>query len=198
MQINTHGSMVARDPVGFLVCVLFCITAHRGYPGSVDAGSPIFPFLGHLLEMFRHAFSKAERSFTMSHGVVGLAVALLGGVLVGFINYLLTGPLLRRKASLYAAFSVVRQILHIGYLVALYLAAPYTPWDRLYLLIGGVLGMTVSMAVFTAKLVRLSDRLKNQPRPAAGEGETVGEPSAAGDSSKESKGESGKGEDSHG
>lgn len=137
----------------------------------------------------------------MSHGLFGLAVALLGGVLVGLVNYILTAVVLRRKASLYATFSVVRQLLHIGYLVALYLLAPYTPWDRLYLLIGGVLGMTVSMVVFTARLVRLSDRLKKQskgtegsapsgqPEQTADARETAGEPSDT---------DSGKGEDPNG
>lgn len=137
----------------------------------------------------------------MSHGLFGLAAALLGGVLVGLVNYILTAVVLRRKASLYATFSVVRQLLHIGYLVALYLLAPYTPWDRLYLLIGGVLGMTVSMVVFTARLVRLSDRLKKQsegtevaapsgqPEQTADTRETAGEPSDT---------DSGKGEDPNG
>lgn len=139
----------------------------------------------------------------MSHGLFGLAVALLGGVLVGLVNYVMTAVVLRRKASLYATFSVVRQLLHIGYLVALYLLAPYTPWDRLYLLIGGVLGMTVSMVVFTAKLVRLSDRLKKQPE-GAGQEEAVpsGRPEETADA-REAAGEpsdtdSGKGEDPNG
>ena len=137
----------------------------------------------------------------MSHGLFGLAAALLGGVLVGLVNYILTAVVLRRKASLYATFSVVRQLLHIGYLVALYLLAPYTPWDRLYLLIGGVLGMTVSMVVFTARLVRLSARLtkhsagtagsapSGRPEQTADNRGTAGEPSDT---------DSGKGEDPNG
>ncbi|MBQ8400609.1 MAG: hypothetical protein IJX14_01640, partial [Clostridia bacterium] len=44
--------------------------------------------------------------------------------------------------------------LGIGYLAALYFAAPYTPWDGIWLLAGGAIGLTLPMFPFTFLLLR--------------------------------------------
>lgn len=45
-------------------------------------------------------------------------------------------------------------VLGIGYLAVLYFAAPYTPWDMLWLLAGGALGLTLPLFLFTFLLLR--------------------------------------------
>ena len=93
----------------------------------------------------------------MSFWLWGALLAFCGGALISFFNYLLSRAVLQYKATFYTAFSVVRQIFQIGYLVVLYFVASYTPWDALILLVGGVLGITLPMFFFTWRLLRLSD-----------------------------------------
>ena len=64
-----------------------------------------------------------------------------------------------RRAALdsrerFSAFPLVRQLLNFGYLAAVFLVAPYTPWDRIWLLVGAVAGLTLPNFVFTFLLLR--------------------------------------------
>lgn len=45
-------------------------------------------------------------------------------------------------------------VLGIGYLALLYFAAPYTPWDGIWLLAGGALGLTIPLFLFTFLLLQ--------------------------------------------
>lgn len=94
----------------------------------------------------------------MDHWAIGALVGLSGGIAIAFLNYALSRVVIRKKPSVYASFSVVRQFIHILYLVILYLIAPLTPWGRVELLVGGVLGITVPMFALTASLMRETER----------------------------------------
>lgn len=86
----------------------------------------------------------------------GFLFALLGGGAVALLNYLFSRAVLLRKPAFFPSFSVIRQILNIGYLVFLWFIYPKTPWDVTPLLFGGVLGVTGPMFFFTARLARLA------------------------------------------
>ena len=90
----------------------------------------------------------------MDHWIFGALIGLLGGVAIAFLNFALSRAVIRKKPAVYASFSIVRQVIHILYLVALYLLAPLTPWGRVELLVGGVIGMTLPMLLLTPRLVR--------------------------------------------
>ena len=93
----------------------------------------------------------------VSSSLPGALIAALIGVMIAFLNYTLA-----RKAALsgdgrtglapYAP--VLRMVLDVGTLAAVYFAAPYTPWDRTWLLVGAVLGLTLPLVFFTPKLLR--------------------------------------------
>ena len=38
----------------------------------------------------------------------------------------------------------------------------YTPWDRMWMLVGGCMGITLPMIIFTPRLVRLNDSLRKK------------------------------------
>lgn len=101
----------------------------------------------------------------MSFWLWGALLAFLGGVAVGLCNYLLSLFVLRKKAEWFSFISVARQLLQVGYLVALFFAAPLTPWSQPVLLLGGALGITGSMFFFTGRLVKLNDAQKKQQTP---------------------------------
>ena len=93
----------------------------------------------------------------MPHSIPGLAAAFLGGALVAWLNYLLSRRALRADGGA-AAVSAVRTLCSVGYLAAVYFLAPYTPWERLWMLLGAALGLTVPMAYFTVRLLREARR----------------------------------------
>ena len=93
----------------------------------------------------------------MPHSIPGLAAAFLGGALVAWLNYLLSRRALRADGGA-AAVSAVRTLCSVGYLAAVYFLAPYTPWERLWMLLGAALGLTVPMVYFTVRLLREARR----------------------------------------
>ena len=93
----------------------------------------------------------------MPHSIPGLAAAFLGGALVAWLNYLLSRRALRADGGA-AAVSAVRTLCSVGYLAAIYFLAPFTPWERIWMLLGAALGLTVPMAYFTVRLLRETRR----------------------------------------
>lgn len=104
----------------------------------------------------------------MEHWAVGAVLAFLLGAGVAFLNYLVSRAVLRKKPERYAISSVIRQFINVSFLVALYFLAPVTPWEQMVLPIGGAVGMTVGMPVFTGLLLRKTksaDAEKNPGNP---------------------------------
>lgn len=97
----------------------------------------------------------------MSFWLWGASLAFLGGVLIGWLNYLLSGTALKKKPETFSFTFIGRQVLQVGYLVLLYFVAPHTPWSMLTLLLGGALGMTVSLIFFTSRLTGKLKAKKN-------------------------------------
>lgn len=89
----------------------------------------------------------------MEHWLVGALLAGLGGVLISYLNYLLSRQVLKKKPSLFSAVTVPRQIIQIGYLAVVYFLQPMTPWGLVELLVGAAVGLTVAMFFFTKSLL---------------------------------------------
>ena len=82
-----------------------------------------------------------------------LLAALLGGV-IAYVNYRLTAHASDNPNERFAVVSIVRQLLNLGYLAAVFFLAPYTPWDRIWMLAGAVVGLTLPTLIFTFLLLR--------------------------------------------
>ncbi len=90
----------------------------------------------------------------MIRNIIGAAVALLLGLAIAFVNYLLSKKVLVKAPEKYSLITVARQILQIGFLALVYLIGTKTQIaDPVYLLVGAVIGMTVPMFFFTKKLL---------------------------------------------
>ncbi len=89
----------------------------------------------------------------------GAALAFCIGAAVAAVNYGVSRYVLKKHASKYAAAQMLRQMVQILFLLGLYVLGGYTPWDRIWLLAGGCLGITLPMFWFTYRLVRLNDSL---------------------------------------
>ena len=94
----------------------------------------------------------------MSRDILLSAAAAAAGILVAFIGYLFSKAVLLRAPEKFALSTVGRQLLQIGFLVAVYFAASSCEGVNLtYILVAAVLGMTLPMFLFTKKLVSLNE-----------------------------------------
>lgn len=90
----------------------------------------------------------------MEHWIIGGILAALLGAAVSWLTYLMSRKTVKAKPEFVSAMSLPRQMVQIGFLVAVYLLSPLTPWNYVELLVGAVVGMTAGMFVFTGKLLK--------------------------------------------
>lgn len=90
----------------------------------------------------------------MDNGFLGALIAFIPGLGISFLNYRLTDFFIKKFKEKFPSVSLIRQLGQVCYIVAVYFLAPYTPWDRTYLLIGAALGVTLPMIFFTYKLLK--------------------------------------------
>ncbi len=95
----------------------------------------------------------------MAHNIIGALICALAGFLIAFVNYTLSKRILETRPEKFALSAVARQVIQIGYLVAVYFIGSKIAVSLTFLLVGAVLGMTVPMLLFTKKLLTLNDSL---------------------------------------
>lgn len=95
-------------------------------------------------------------------------MAFVSGTVIATANYIFSKFVIKNHPDKYATAQVVRSIVQIVFLFAVYLLGGHTPWSVTALLIGGVLGMTLPMLVFTAKLVKYNDSVNGKGGSADG------------------------------
>ena len=86
-------------------------------------------------------------------------LAFVGGVIVSGLVSLLSALVLKKKPSVYASFSAVRQLFHVGYLVAVFFISRAQGWDVTAPLVGAVVGLTGASMLFAVLLARYNDKL---------------------------------------
>lgn len=106
----------------------------------------------------------------MNHNITGALIAAAVGLLVAFANYLISERVLVKAPGKYSLVTVVRQLLQIGFLVAVYFAGTrIESVESTYLLVGAVVGMTLPMLYFTKKLLTVNERTANDKKEREGE-----------------------------
>lgn len=94
----------------------------------------------------------------MNHSIIGAVIAAIIGLLVAFINYVISKKVLIKAPEKFSLITVVRQILQIGFLaVAYFIGTKIQSVDPVYLMVGAVLGMTLPMIYFTKKLLAVNE-----------------------------------------
>ena len=86
------------------------------------------------------------------------AAAFLCGTAISFVDFRISKYFLRRGEQKLAVSSMLRQTLNVAYLVILFLLAQHFGLRTWLLLLGGALGLTIPSVLFTAKLLKASDR----------------------------------------
>ena len=95
----------------------------------------------------------------MAHNIIGAAVCALAGFFIAYGNYLLSRKILETHPEKFALATVARQLIQVGYLIAVYFIGSGLPVSLAFLLTGAVAGMTAPMLFFTKKLVAFNDGL---------------------------------------
>ncbi len=95
----------------------------------------------------------------MNENIVGAIITFALGIGIAGLNFLLSKAILTKQPEKYAFSTILRQIIQILYIVAVYFITPYTPWDLWYMVLGAVFGVTVPMVYFTHKLVKINDSM---------------------------------------
>lgn len=86
------------------------------------------------------------------------AVACVFGAIVGFLNFLISKTILQKDPNKYALGAVLRQLINIGCILLCYTVGRNTVLPTEALLIGSVIGITVTAFVFTHRLLKLNQR----------------------------------------
>lgn len=92
----------------------------------------------------------------MGHNILGAAVAFILGVAASFLNYLISRTVLQKRSQLYSSTSSIRMIINLVFLIAVYFTSSPLGFDVTYCLIGGGLGLTISLFCFTSLLLKQS------------------------------------------
>lgn len=100
-----------------------------------------------------------KKVISLETNLFGAALAFLLGAAIAWLNYRLSCRALKRAPDKFAASAPLRQLIQVAYLVALFFLGVYTPWDRVWLLVGSCLGITIPMIYFTHKLVKLNESM---------------------------------------
>lgn len=104
----------------------------------------------------------------MHSDIFGAACAFLTGAAIAWAGYMLSRHVLKKKPDAYALAQIGKQLVQVAFLVLLFVMGPRTPWDRIWLLAGGCLGLTLPMIYFTTRLVKLNDSLHGKEGPKDG------------------------------
>ena len=110
----------------------------------------------------------------MVGNIIGALLTFVLGVAVAFLNYTVARYILQKRPDLYGSSAVLRQLIQVAYLVAVYFVGSHISVNLWYLLIGAVLGVTLPLFYFTKKLLALSASLRDEEKNAVKEGASNG------------------------
>ncbi|MCQ2449701.1 MAG: LPXTG cell wall anchor domain-containing protein [Clostridia bacterium] len=80
--------------------------------------------------------------------------ALLVGVLLAFVNYGIARALMKKSENGLGVASLLRQLVSLSYLLALFFVGRKCGWHPWMPLVGGALGLTLPMFALTPSLLR--------------------------------------------
>lgn len=100
----------------------------------------------------------------MGTDISGAVITALIGVVISFLNYLISKQVLLKNPQKYSFTTIMRQVLQVLFLVAVYFIGQKTRFDIFYLLIGAALGITIPMFYFTGKLVKINDSVQKDKK----------------------------------
>lgn len=107
----------------------------------------------------------------MYHSLIGCLLAAVPGVGIAWLNARITSKAAHQgTTTALSLIPVLRMALSVGYLALVYFLAPYTPWDRVWILAGACVGLTLPMFFFTFRLTKQLSKDKRSQNQTNNEG----------------------------
>ncbi len=103
------------------------------------------------------------------NNILGAVITFSIGVGIAALDYLISKYFLEKNPDRFAMTAVVKQLINVAFLVAVYMSADFLPCELIYLLGGAVLGITIPMIIFTRKLLKLNEAKRGASREKEGE-----------------------------
>lgn len=104
----------------------------------------------------------------LQNGIIGAAICFAAGLAIAYVNYLFSRYILVNKPEKYSLTTVIRQMVQVAFLAAVYFIGEKTEADTVYLLIGAALGVTLPMIFLTKKLLGLNEKISEKGDEADG------------------------------
>jgi len=104
----------------------------------------------------------------LTSNIIGAVLTFLLGFGIAAANYVLSRHILLKHPAQYPMTMVARQIIQVVYIVLVFILGSFSPWDRIWMLVGAVLGITLPMFWFTFKLVKLNDSIRRKEETSDG------------------------------
>lgn len=101
--------------------------------------------------------------------ILGAVIAFAIGLGIAALNYYISKYVLEKNPDKFAMTTIVRQVINVGYLVAVYMSGDFLPCKLTYVLVGAVLGITIPMFIFTRKLLKLNETKRGKSPGKEGE-----------------------------
>lgn len=89
--------------------------------------------------------------------IIAAVLSFAIGAAVSFLNYIITSAIMKKKPELLSVGMVVRQVINVSYLAAVYFISSAMLDSVVCPLVGAVIGLTLSMFLFTYLLVKKND-----------------------------------------
>lgn len=94
----------------------------------------------------------------MNSNIFGAAMAFVVSVLITIVGSLLQAyAIKKRNTKLYVAMDLSKQAVQLVFFIVIFVLGPHTPWNRIWLLCGSCLGVTLPSMFITKRLVKLND-----------------------------------------
>ena len=106
----------------------------------------------------------------MDSPIIGGLLAFLLGSAVSGVNYAINLRTLKKKPSALASMAVVRQVLNVGCLVAVFALSGVLPWGRMVLLLGAAIGLTIPSILLSLRLAKINDAISAQSKKTSEKG----------------------------
>ncbi len=108
----------------------------------------------------------------MASPLIGALLAFLGGGAISVLNYRINLRMLKKNPAALSSMSVVRQVLNVGYLAAVFFLTRVLPWGAAPLLLGAAAGLTLPAIALALRLAKLNDALPKEGKNSYEEGGT--------------------------
>lgn len=93
------------------------------------------------------------------NNIIGAIVCFSAGVVVALVNYAVSKKILSEHPEKLAMSTLLRQVLQVGFLAAVYFIGSQTECSIIYLLMGAAVGITLPMLFLTKKLIAFNEEI---------------------------------------